>query len=314
MSEHDRDGVRNWNERIIDEFRANNGQVGGPFQGAPLLLMTTQGRRTGKPHTNPAVYLRDGARYLVFASNAGGPTNPDWYRNLVANPQVTIEIGAEAGTVRPYATGAVPLEGAERDRFWERQCSIDPSFRDYERRTTRTIPVVALHLLDLAATPELGKAMGDALIVGHDTLRAQLEDIRSQIEGILAGDLVPEPAGLQPASPTDRLHRSCLTYCYGLQVHHIREDGAFSTLEDRYPQLTPILDHLRAEHRVVEKTLADFESFLERGPAGDLADVRALSGVLGRVVADLEEHFTYEEEHLLPTMGVTRSTQTVPSD
>jgi deazaflavin-dependent oxidoreductase (nitroreductase family) len=286
----------NRNDQVIDGFRANNGRVGGAFQGARLLLMTTQGRRTGKPHTTPVVYLRDRARYLVFASNAGGLTDPDWYRNLLAHPQVTIELGTDAGAVRPYAATAVPLEGGERDRFWQLQCSIDPAFRDYERRTTRTIPVVALQPLDLGANPELASAMGQSLILAHDTLRAQLDGIRSQLSRILADD--------QSAELTDELHRSCLAYCYGLQIHHIREDGAFSALEDRFPELTPTLDHLRSDHRQVEKTLANFEALLGQGPAGNLSVARALGRAVDEVVAGLDDHFAYEEDHLLPALGV----------
>jgi deazaflavin-dependent oxidoreductase (nitroreductase family) len=153
MSEQASHAVRSWNEAIMQEFRDNDGRVGGSFEGVPLLLLTTQGRKTGRPHTNPVVYLRDGARYLVFASNAGGPTNPHWYANLLAHPQVTLEIGSEGRGVQPYAATAVPLEGDERHRFWERQCSLNPAFRDYEQRTSRIIPVVALQPLDPGGAP-----------------------------------------------------------------------------------------------------------------------------------------------------------------
>lgn len=150
MSEWADSGV-SWNERVMEEFRANNGRVGGMFEGAPMVLLTTVGRRTGKPHTNPAIYLRDGDRHLVFASNAGADTHPHWYLNLLANPRVTMEIGTEEGVVKPFATRAVPLAGAERDRYWERMCALDDAFRGYEEKTGRTIPVVALYTLDPAA-------------------------------------------------------------------------------------------------------------------------------------------------------------------
>jgi deazaflavin-dependent oxidoreductase (nitroreductase family) len=316
MNEQPSDALRSWNERIIQEFRANGGQVGGRFQGAPLLLMTTQGRATGRPHTNPVTYQRDGARYLVFASNAGGPTNPDWYHNLLAHPQVTIEVGTEAGTVRPYATRAVPLGGDERDQAWERQCALDPAFRDYERQTTRTIPVVALQPVDLAGNPQVRRAMGEQLIVAHDTLRAQLADIRSGIDALLARGREPDsPSTATATAPSSRaereqLHRSCLSYCYGLQLHHIREDGGFSALEDHLPELTPALDRLRADHHVVEKALADFEAFLAQGPPADRADVEALRRAVEDAVAGLDDHFADEEQHLLPAVGVTRPSPT----
>ena len=85
-----------WNAQVIQEFRANNGKVGGMLDGVPLVLLTTAGRKTGRPHTTPVVHLRDGDRHLVFGSNAGRPDHPDWYRNVLANPQVTMEVGTDA--------------------------------------------------------------------------------------------------------------------------------------------------------------------------------------------------------------------------
>ncbi|WP_344336472.1 nitroreductase family deazaflavin-dependent oxidoreductase, partial [Kitasatospora putterlickiae] len=168
-----------WNERIIKEFRENNGKVGGAFEGTPMVVLTTAGRRTGRPHTNPVVYLPDGARYLVFASNAGGPEHPDWFHNLVASPQVTMEIGTEEGRVKPFATRAVVLEGEERDRLYERQSTLRPAFREYQEKTTRVIPVVALYPLDLSADTERNKMIGHQLIVHHAELRAELAEVRA---------------------------------------------------------------------------------------------------------------------------------------
>lgn len=128
-----------WNEKIIAEFRANNGKVGGPFEGANLLLLTTTGARTGRKHTTPVMYLPDGDRILVIASFAGQPRNPAWYHNLVANPDVSVEIGTES-----FAATATPLERAERDRLWERVVAVAPGFGEYQSKTDRTIPIVAL--------------------------------------------------------------------------------------------------------------------------------------------------------------------------
>lgn len=128
-----------WNQRIIDEFRANNGKVGGPFAGAPMLLLTTTGARSGRRHTTPLVYLPEGPRYIIFASKGGAPTNPDWYHNLVAHPEAEIEVGTETVRVR-----AEVVTGAERDRLYAEQARLRPTFADYEAKTTRTIPVVAL--------------------------------------------------------------------------------------------------------------------------------------------------------------------------
>jgi deazaflavin-dependent oxidoreductase (nitroreductase family) len=128
-----------FNEKIIEEFRANAGKVGGPFEGAPMVLVTSKGAKSGKPHTTPLVYLQDGDRIAVFASMGGAPTNPAWYYNLKANPDATVEVGTDKYTVK-----AVVTSGDERDRLFRKQVSVMPTFGDYEKRTTRTIPVVAL--------------------------------------------------------------------------------------------------------------------------------------------------------------------------
>jgi deazaflavin-dependent oxidoreductase (nitroreductase family) len=129
-----------WNRKIIDEFRANHGKVGGPFAGAPILLLHHQGAKTGQVRVNPVAYqdLGDG-RVAVFASKGGAPTNPDWYHNLVANPDTTIEIGTETVPV----TARVP-DDAERAPIWDAQKKAMPGFADYEKKTTRQIPVVIL--------------------------------------------------------------------------------------------------------------------------------------------------------------------------
>jgi deazaflavin-dependent oxidoreductase (nitroreductase family) len=128
-----------FNARVITEFRANHGKVGGDFAGAPLLLLHTVGARSGRPRVNPMMYLPDEGRYLVFASKAGSDRHPDWYHNLLAHPEVKIEVGDEILTVR-----AVELRGAERDAHFAEQARRYPGFAGYQRRTDRVIPVIAL--------------------------------------------------------------------------------------------------------------------------------------------------------------------------
>ena len=127
------------NGPIIEEFRSNEGQVGGFFEGKPVLLLTTTGAKTGRQHVNPAMYLSDGDRWVVFASKGGAPKHPDWYHNVVANPAVTIEVGTETIEGR-----AEVITGAERDRLYAKQTELYPQFGEYEKQTTRTIPVIAL--------------------------------------------------------------------------------------------------------------------------------------------------------------------------
>jgi deazaflavin-dependent oxidoreductase (nitroreductase family) len=128
-----------FNKNTIAEFRAHHGQVGGNFTGAPLLLLHTVGARTGTPRINPMMYMADGDRYLVFASKAGSDRNPDWYHNLLAHPEVRIEVGEATLTVH-----AVDLQGDERDTLFAEQASRYPGFAAYQRKTDRIIPVIAL--------------------------------------------------------------------------------------------------------------------------------------------------------------------------
>jgi len=129
-----------FNRMVIEEFRGNHGAVGGGFAGAPMVLLTTTGAKSGKQRVNPLVGLVDGDNLYVFASKAGAPTSPDWYHNLVANPEVEVEFGDD----RFEATAVPIVSGPERDRLYAAQVAVQPGFADYEKATTRVIPVVEL--------------------------------------------------------------------------------------------------------------------------------------------------------------------------
>jgi deazaflavin-dependent oxidoreductase (nitroreductase family) len=128
-----------FNAQIIEEFRANEGRVGGMFEGAPMLLLHHIGAKSGTHRVNPLVYQADDGRYVVFASKGGAPTDPDWFHNLMANPDTSIEVGAEHLDVR-----AEQATGEERDRLFTTQKERAPQFAEYEQKTERTIPVVIL--------------------------------------------------------------------------------------------------------------------------------------------------------------------------
>jgi deazaflavin-dependent oxidoreductase (nitroreductase family) len=128
-----------FNAQIIDEFRANEGRVGGMFEGMTLLLLHDTGAKSGKPYIHPLVYHGEDGRYVVFASKGGAPTNPDWYHNLKAHPDVSIEVGTETLDV-----AASELTGEERDRIFRAQAERAPQFADYEKNTDRRIPVISL--------------------------------------------------------------------------------------------------------------------------------------------------------------------------
>ncbi len=129
-----------FNAQVIEEFRANDGVVGGMFAGAPMVLVHHVGAKTGTERVTPLVYLPDGEDYVIFASKAGAPTNPDWYHNLRANPRTTIEVGGDTIDVT-----VEEVTGAERDRLFDAQVAAMPQFAEYAKATDRVIPVLVLH-------------------------------------------------------------------------------------------------------------------------------------------------------------------------
>jgi deazaflavin-dependent oxidoreductase (nitroreductase family) len=128
-----------FNGSIITEFRANHGRVGGPFEGAPLLLLHSTGARSGTERVNPMMYLPDGSRYVVIASKSGADSNPDWYYNLLAHPDVQIEVADAV-----LDAHAVEVRGQERDDLYNRQAALYPGFAEYQEKTSRKIPVLVL--------------------------------------------------------------------------------------------------------------------------------------------------------------------------
>jgi deazaflavin-dependent oxidoreductase (nitroreductase family) len=135
--------MNDFNAQIIDEFRQNGGKLGGGFAGAPMLLLTTTGAKSGKERTAPLAYLRDGDRAVIFGSKAGADTHPDWFHNLRANPRVRVELGTET-----FDADAVITDGAERDRLFELQKQVMPPFAEYEAKTDRVIPVIVLERVE----------------------------------------------------------------------------------------------------------------------------------------------------------------------
>lgn len=131
--------MSDWNDKVIAEFRANQGRVGGQFEGAPLLLLHSTGAKSGQERVHPMMYQAVGNGFAVFASKAGADTNPDWYHNLRAHPEARIEVGTETLDVT-----ARVLDADEREPIWEEQKARYPGFADYETKTDRVIPVVML--------------------------------------------------------------------------------------------------------------------------------------------------------------------------
>jgi deazaflavin-dependent oxidoreductase (nitroreductase family) len=139
METVDMNDANDWNQKVIEEFRANRGKVGGYFKGVTLLLLHTTGAKSGQPRINPVVTMLDGDAYVIMASKGGRPTNPDWYYNLVANPRVSVELGIEKFDVL-----ARVAQGTERETLFEKMSAKYPMFAKYQAKTDRVIPVIVL--------------------------------------------------------------------------------------------------------------------------------------------------------------------------
>ncbi|MEV6513223.1 nitroreductase/quinone reductase family protein [Streptomyces sp. NPDC051642] len=270
-----------FNQPVIDEFRANRGRMSGYFEGARLLLLTTTGARTGTPHTTPVGYLPDGDRVLVIASAAGSDRHPDWFHNLAAHPQVTVESG-----VFTYEARAEVLTGEERDQLFARAVEADPGWATYQEKTDRVIPVVALHSLAQGGPGTINAtSFGEAIKVVHDAFRHELSLIRAEFT-----------TGPNPTTLGAQLRVNCLTFCQGLHNHHTGEDTVlFPLITERHPGAAPALTRLREEHERIAELVEELRETL--ATTGEPAVVRA---EVERLTAALEAHLTYEEEELIP--------------
>ncbi|MFC8245379.1 nitroreductase/quinone reductase family protein [Streptomyces chartreusis] len=290
-----------FNQQVIEEFRANKGRVGGYFEGARLLLLTTTGARTGRPHTTPVGYLPGSDdRILIIASAAGAPRHPAWFHNLVANPRVTVESGAFT-----YEARAVVLKGEERDRIFARAVEADPGWAAYQEKTERVIPVIALHSLAEGGPGNINaSSMGEALKVVHDAFRRELALIRAEMseaggKGSTADSTTGSTTGIPTGTLGAQLRVNCLTFCAGLHSHHTGEGLAmFPFLEDRYPELAPALARLRDEHDRIAELVED----LRRVVGDENADPDTARREVERLTTELEAHLTYEEEQLIPLL------------
>ncbi|MFF5446846.1 nitroreductase/quinone reductase family protein [Streptomyces sp. NPDC012888] len=269
-----------FNQHVIDEFRANGGRVGGPFEGARLVLLTTTGARSGREHTVPLGLLSDGAgQAVVVGSAAGSDRHPAWFHNVLAHPLVTVETGGET-----YEAVAVPAEGARRDELFARIVREEPGYGEYQERTRRVIPVVVLQRT-VEVTASEGGLAGKLLEV-HGWLRAQLA-------------LVREEAGADGGAGAFglRLRQHCLAFCHSLHVHHTSEDtGLFPWLAGQYPELAGFFRRIDEEHRRVADLKDAIVGALDDPGRAGLVDR------LAELSAELEEHLDREEAQLLPVL------------
>ncbi|MER7703225.1 nitroreductase/quinone reductase family protein [Kitasatospora sp. NPDC097605] len=285
-----------FNQTVIEEFRANAGRVGGPFEGGDLLLLTTVGARTGREHTVPLGFVRTRGLLLVVASAAGAAEDPQWYRNLLAHPVVGVELGEEV-----FDAIAVPAEGARRDRLFEAVVRAAPGYGDYQRHTARVLPVVVLEHSEADAPPRAVTSLADKLLEVHDWLRGQLRQLRAETEAHFAGGSGGHGDGGGVPALGLQIRQHCLAFCQGLAVHHTGEDrGVFPALARSHPELRGVLERLAEEHRVLSGLKEGLASLVAGiGSAGP----EAFRAELDRMTAELEAHLAHEERELLPALA-----------
>ncbi|MFC9424616.1 nitroreductase/quinone reductase family protein [Streptomyces sp. NPDC056987] len=304
-----------FNQSVIDEFRANQGKVGGPFEGGDLLLLTTTGARSGAEHTTPLGYVRDGDLLLVIGSAGGSHRHPAWYHNLLAHPMVRVEIGTQT-----YGAIAVPAEGERRDLLFERVVRAAPGYADYQAGTDRILPVVVLERsepdagargAEAGATGAKAGATGatagpadlaEKLVEIHTWLRSQLGHVRREADAHFAARAAHQGPGAPPAPGFGlQLRQHCLAFCESLTFHHTSEDAhLFPALAGRYPHLSDVFARLAEEHRTVARVQGELSALLADVGTADPGRFRT---ELDRMTAELTAHLDYEEEKLLPVLA-----------
>jgi deazaflavin-dependent oxidoreductase (nitroreductase family) len=265
-----------FHRQMIEEFRANRGRIAMFADDGRRLLLTTTGARSGRPHTAILGYVPDeDGRLLVIGSAAGADKHPDWYHNVRANPQVTIEDG-----IFTYPAVAEVLAGEERDRIFARIVEALPGYGDYQLKTSRVLPVVALR--NAQQGPPMMGSFGETLRAIHDAFRRELASIRAEVA----------EAGPRLGA---QLRVNCLAVCGGLQIHHRGEDfGIFPAVLRERPDLAPVVERLRAEHETVARLIAELETAVRT--ENPLPQVE-------RLIAELEAHLRYEEETIIPALS-----------
>ncbi|MEU3726339.1 nitroreductase/quinone reductase family protein [Streptomyces sp. NPDC031705] len=290
--------AHDFNQFVIDEFRARQGKVGGPFEGGDLLLLTTTGAKSGAPHTTPLGYVRHAGELLVVGSNLGAPQHPAWYHNLLARPQVEVELGADT-----FEALAVPAEGEQRVELFGEVVRAVPGYADYQAGTARALPVVRL----LPAEPDGWRPPGEVrtlagkLLEVHTWLRAQLRHVSAETEAHFTARAAHTGPGAPPAPGLGlQIRQRCLAFCQTLEFHHTSEDAhLFPGIAAHHPHLAGTFERLREEHRTVARIQGELVSLL--GEVA-IAEPERFRAELARMTAELTAHLEHEEETLLPLL------------
>jgi deazaflavin-dependent oxidoreductase (nitroreductase family) len=288
-----------FDQSVIDEFRANGGKVGGPFEGGDLLLLTTTGARSGASRTTPLGYVRHGDSLLVVGSNLGGPRHPGWYYNLLAHPVVRVEVGTSS-----FEALAVPAEGARREELFAYVVRAVPGYGDYQERTRRPLPVVVLGRAEPAGWSGPGevRTLADKLLEVHTWLRGQLRQVRAEVEAHFAARAAHSGPGEPPAPGLGlQIRQRCLAFCQALEFHHVSEDEhLFPGIARHHPDLSDVFGRLADEHRTVARVQGELAKLL----AGvHIADPERFRAELRAMSEELEAHLDHEEEALLPLLA-----------
>ncbi|KJK44316.1 cation-binding protein [Streptomyces sp. NRRL F-4428] len=288
-----------FNQSVIDEFRANQGKVGGYFEGSDLLLLTVTGAKSGAEHTVPLGYVRHDDDLLVIGSNLGGPKHPDWYHNVLANPLVQVEVGADS-----FEAVAVPAEGERRDRLFAHVVAAEPGYGEYQENTSRVLPVVVLERNDPAPGegPAEIRSLADKLVEVHVWLRGQLRHVSAEVDAYFEAVAAHRGEGDAPAPGLGlQIRQHCLAFCQTLEIHHTGEDAhMFPALAAQNPHLKDVFDRLRTEHVTVARLQHELSALL-----ADIggADPERFREDLARMSQELNAHLDYEEESLLPLLS-----------
>ncbi|MEU3735029.1 nitroreductase/quinone reductase family protein [Streptomyces sp. NPDC033538] len=288
-----------FNQSVIDEFRANEGKVGGPFEGGDLLLLTTTGARSGVSRTTPLGYVRHGDSLLVVGSNLGGARHPGWYHNLLARPVVQVEVGT-----RSFEALAVPAEGDRREELFAHVVRAEPGYGDYQAGTSRILPVVVLERAEPDGWQGPGevRTLAGKLLEVHTWLRGQLRQVRAEADAHFAARAAHQGPGAPPAPGLGlRIRQRCLAFCQALEFHHSSEDGhLFPGIARHHPHLTDVFARLDDEHRTIARIQGELAALL----AGIvIADPQRFHAELEEMSSRLNAHLDYEEEALLPLLA-----------
>ncbi|MEU6013036.1 nitroreductase/quinone reductase family protein [Streptomyces sp. NPDC047515] len=288
-----------FNQSVIEEFRANGGKVGGPFEGGDLLLLTTTGARSGKEATTPLGYVRHGGSLLIVGSNLGAPPHPDWYHNLLAHPVVRVELGT-----RTFQALAVPAEGARREELFAHAVRAAPGYGDYQARTARPLPVVVLERAepDGWEGPREVNSLADKVMEVHTWLRGQLRQVKADADARFRARAAHRgPGEPPPPSLGLQIRQRCLAFCQALEFHHASEDAhLFPGIARYHPHLTDTFARLADEHRTVARIQGELVALL--ADIG-IKDSERFHAELDRMSTELNAHLDYEEEQIVPLLA-----------